>query len=102
MIKILEIIFKNETIIKKIVDWEYGNNILNLSIKFISLNRQDIKTTNMLLEICSKIIDAANKSMVTLRKNSYLQDRMRNENEMEIEDASESEKPVKFVLEKVK
>ncbi len=49
MIKILEIIFRNETIIRKVVEWQYGNYILNLTVKFISLSKHDLKTTEVLL-----------------------------------------------------
>lgn len=49
MIKILGIIFRNETIIEKIVEWEYGNTILSMTVKSISLNKQDIRATETLL-----------------------------------------------------
>lgn len=49
MIKILEIIFKNESIIRKVVEWQYGNHILSMAVKFISLNKQDLKVTETLL-----------------------------------------------------
>ena len=57
IIKILAIIFKYESIIKKIVEWGYGNYILGMAVKNISLTKQELKPTEMLLEMCSKIID---------------------------------------------
>jgi hypothetical protein len=45
IIKILSIIFKNESIIKKIVEWEYGNYILNMAVRYISLKKQDLRAT---------------------------------------------------------
>ena len=62
--------FRNETIIQKIVEWEHANSILNMTIKSISFNKKQIKETEMLLEMCSKIIDHANTEMVKIRKNS--------------------------------
>ena len=55
--KILEIIFKNSTIIQKIVEWQYSDYILNLAVKFLSLSKSDLKNTETLLEMCSKLID---------------------------------------------
>lgn len=43
IIKILEIIFKNEVIVQKIVEQQHSYAILNLAIKSISLNRKHIK-----------------------------------------------------------
>lgn len=41
-----------------------------MTIKSISFNKKHIKETEMLLEMCSKIIDQANTEMVKIRKNS--------------------------------
>jgi len=49
IIKILSVIFKNESITKKIVEWEYGNYILNMAVRYISLKKQDLRATEMLL-----------------------------------------------------
>ena len=43
IIKIIGIIFKNESIVQKIVEWEHANSILNMTIKSISLNKKQIK-----------------------------------------------------------
>jgi hypothetical protein len=52
--------------------------------------------------MCSKIIDEANKEMIRIRKNSGFSGRKYSEGDMDIEDGEESEKAVKFILEKVK
>jgi hypothetical protein len=49
MIKLLEIIFRNETIIRKVVEWQYGNFILSFAVKFISLGKHELRTTEVLL-----------------------------------------------------
>ncbi len=85
IIRILDIIFRNETIIRKVVEWQYGNYILNLTVKFISLSSHDLKTTEVLLEMCSKIIDEANKEMIRIRKNSgMVGGRKSSEGDMEV------------------
>jgi hypothetical protein len=75
-----------------------------MAVKFISLNKQDLKVTEMLLEMCSKIIDEANKEMVRIRKNSeFLGGRKGSDGEIDVEgEGDESEKAVKYVLERVK
>ena len=83
------------------VEWEYGNNILSMTVKSLSLQKQDLRATESLLEMCSRIIDEANKEMVRLRKNSGLSER-KSSADMEVEDGEESERAVRFVLEKVK
>lgn len=99
IIRILDIIFRNETIIRKVVEWQYGNSILNLAVKFISLTKHDLKTTEVLLEMCSKIIDEANKEMIRIRKNSGITGgRKSSEGDMEVEDSEESERAVRFIL----
>jgi len=40
IIKILGVMFKSESIIKKIVEWGYGNYILSMTVKNISLTKQ--------------------------------------------------------------
>lgn len=104
VIKIIGIIFRNETIIEKIVEWEYGNTILNMTVKSIALNKQDIRATETLLEMCSKIIDQANLEMIKIRKESgVFGNRRASEGDMDLEaDNEESEHSVKFILEKVK
>lgn len=41
-----------------------------MTVKSISLNKQEIKETEILLEMCSKIIDEANLEMIKIRKES--------------------------------
>ena len=57
MFKILQIVCMNPAIIKRIIEVEeYADLIINSTIQFLSLEPNDIKFSEVLLEICSKII----------------------------------------------
>ena len=45
IVRILIVMFRNETIIQKVVEWEHANSILNMTIKSISFNKKQIKET---------------------------------------------------------
>ncbi len=61
----------NEAICKKIVSDQYGDSIINATVRLMSFqNEKDAKITNFLLQLSSKVIDEANKEMINLRKGS--------------------------------
>ena len=99
MLKILSIMFRNETIIRKVVEWQYGNDVLGLAVKFVSIDKQDLTATESLLEMASQIVDEANKEMVKLRKGS---EGMMKSEEEEGAEKEDSARAVREVLEKVK
>lgn len=52
----------NEAICKKIVSDQYGDSIINATVRLMSFqNEKDAKITNFLLQLSSKVIDEANK-----------------------------------------
>ena len=66
----------NEAICKKIVEGQYGDSIINATVKLMSFqNEKDAKITNFLLQLSSKVIDEANQEMINLRKGSVGQNR---------------------------
>jgi hypothetical protein len=72
MFKILQIICMNSAIIKRFIEVEeYADLIINSTIKFFSLDSNEMKYSEVLLDICSKIIKEANEEMVNLRKRSF-------------------------------
>ena len=61
----------NEGICKRIIEGQYGDSIINATVKLMSFeNEKDAKITNFLLQLSSKVIDEANQEMINLRKGS--------------------------------
>lgn len=62
LFEILSTLSMNEAICKKIVQGQYGDSIINATVRLMSFqNEKDAKITNFLLELSSKVIDEANK-----------------------------------------
>lgn len=52
----------NDAICKKVVENQYGDAIINATIRLMSFqNTEDSKVTNFLLKLSSKVIDEANQ-----------------------------------------
>ena len=102
LFEILSTLSLNEGICKKIVEGQYGDSIINAAVRLMSFeNEKDAKITNFLLQLSSKVIDEANQEMINLRKGSR-NDMRKHSGGMDIEGegVTDSEKKVRFVLER--
>lgn len=58
LFEILSALSANEAICKKIVEGQYGDSIINATVRLMSFdNEKDAKITNFLLQLSSKVID---------------------------------------------
>jgi hypothetical protein len=69
LFEILYALSMSEAICRKIVEGQYGDSIINATVRLMSFeNEKNAKITNLLLELSSKVIDEANIEMINLRK----------------------------------